>query len=222
MCLRTLNGETILPRPERTFSYAVTVHRLETHAAGLMTCSPSRDREGGNTLNREQKAQVVEDLNAKFQRAKGVVVAEYKGLTVEDMNAVRGTLRSADLEFAVIKNTLARRAVEGTSCEPVKDAFHGPVGVALGYDDPVVLAKKVLAYAKTSEFFNPTGAVIEGKVCDVDALKAVAALPSRDAMLGQVAGLFQAPAQKMARLLNATVSQLGYALTALHAKRGEE
>jgi len=183
--------------------------------------APFRDREGGSTLNKAEKARVVEDLNSRFARAKGVVVAEYKGLTVAETNAMRGSLRDAGLEFSVVKNTLAKRAAEGTPCEPLRDTLKGPVGVALGFEDPVVLAKKVLEFAKTNELFRPMGAVIEGRACDVDSLKAVAALPAREVMLSQIAGLFQAPAQKTARLLQATVVRFGYALNALQAKREE-
>jgi len=182
----------------------------------------SRDRKGGSDLNKNQKAQVVESLNDRFQRAKGVVIAEYKGLTVEEMTSMRRSLREANLEFTVVKNTLARRAIDGTPSEPLKDSLQGPIGVALGYEDPVVLAKTVLEQAKVHQLLKPLSAVIEGKLCDAATLKSVASLPSRDAMLGQVAGLLQSPSRKMAGLLQATVARFGYALTALHAKRGEQ
>jgi len=164
--------------------------------------------------------QIVADLADRFNRATGAIVAEFRGLSVEEMRGFRGALRKADLDFKVVKNTLARRAVAGTPVEPIRDGLSGQVGVALGYDDPVVLAKSVLEFAKANdEKFRVRLGVIEGKPCDAAMLASVAKLPGRDVLLGQVAGMFQAPGQKLAGLLANTVNRFAFALHALKEKK---
>lgn len=159
-------------------------------------------------------------MKACFSTAKGAVVAEYAGLTVADLTTMRVQFRKVGVDFRVAKNTLARRASEGTASAVLKDAFVGQVGVAVGYDDPVVLAKTVMDYAKTkADKFTVKAAMIEGKLCTAEQLKAVASLPSREILLSQMAGAFQAPAQKLAALMANTVTRFAFALEALKAKK---
>ena len=162
---------------------------------------------------------MVSELQTKFQKAKGVVFTDYRGLNVEEITGLRNNLRSASLEYKVIKNTLAKIAAEGTPVNIARDKFSGPVGIAIGYDDPVLLVKKVLEYGKTNEKLQIKGGVIEGSICDIDTLKTLSALPPREALLSMLAGVMQAPAGKMARLLNATLARFVYALEDLKKKR---
>ncbi len=170
---------------------------------------------------RKEKAEEMELLREKFQRAKGVVFTDYKGLTVHEVSQMRRSLREAEIEYRVVKNTLARIASKDTPLEVAAEYFTGPVGLAIGYDDPVIVAKKVLEYAKENEKFGVRAGMVEGRLVDVDELKAVAKLPPRDVQLAMLAGAFSAPLTKMASLLQATVQQLGYALNALRAKKEE-
>jgi len=147
------------------------------------------------------------------------VFTDYRGLNVEEITGLRNDLRSASLEYKVIKNTLAKIAAEGTPVNIARDNFSGPVGIAIGYDDPVLLVKKVLEYGKTNEKLQIKGGVIEGSICDIDTLKTLSALPPREVLLSMLAGVFQAPAGKMARLLNATLARFVYALEDLKNKR---
>jgi len=172
-------------------------------------------------LNKEEKIRVVSELQEKFAKAKGVVFTDYRGLNVEEITELRNSLRSAELEFKVIKNTLAKRAAEGTSVDAVKDIFSGPVGVAIGYDDPVLLVKKVLAYSKGNEKLEIKGGIVEGSVCDVKQMQSISLLPPREVQLAMLAGVMNAPATKFAGLLNATITQFGYALEALKNKKNE-
>ncbi len=121
----------------------------------------------------------------------------------------------------MVKSTLAKRATEGTPIEPAKDSFTGPVGIAIGYDDPVLLIKKVLEFNKSNEKFEITGGVVEGSVCSVDQIKTISKLPSREVQLSMLVGAMQAPASKMASLLNSTVTQFVYALDALKNTKTE-
>jgi len=162
---------------------------------------------------------MVSELQTKFQKAKGVVFTDYRGLNVEEITGLRNSLRSAALEYKVVKNTLARIAAEGTPVSAAKDNFTGPVGIAIGYDDPVLLVKKILEFNKINEKLQIKGGVIEGGVCSVDSLKKISELPSRDIQLSVLAGTLQAPASKFARLLNATVVRFAYAMEALKQKK---
>jgi len=172
-------------------------------------------------LNKEEKIRVVSELQEKFAKAKGVVFTDYRGLNVEEITELRNILRAAELEYKVIKNTLAKRAAEGTSVDAVTDIFSGPVGVAIGYDDPVLLVKKVLAYSKGNEKLEIKGGIVEGSVCDVKQMKSISLLPPREVQLAMLAGVMNAPATKFAGLLNATITQFGYALEALKNKKNE-
>ena len=174
-----------------------------------------------NELNKEDKIRVVSELQEKFAKAKGVVFTDYRGLNVEEITELRNSLRSAELEYRVIKNTLARRAAEGTSVDAVKDIFLGPLGVAIGYDDPVLLVKKVLAFSKANEKLEIKGGVVEGSVCDFEQMKVISLLPPRDVQLAMLAGAMNAPATKFAGLLSATVTRFAYSLESLKNKKNE-
>ncbi len=132
---------------------------------------------------------------------------------------MRRMLKEAEVEYRVVKNTLARIASEDTPVAVARDEFVGPVGLAIGYDDPVLVAKKVLEYQKEKEDFEIRCGVIEGKLMDLEGIKAVSKLPSREVQLAMLAGAMKAPAQKMATLLQATIRKLGYALNALKEKK---
>ncbi len=151
-----------------------------------------------------------------------MVLTDYKGLTVAEMSEMRRMLKESSLEYRVVKNTLARIAAEDTPVAVLKDEFVGPVGVAIAYDDPVELAKKVIDYSKQNEKFAIKCGIIEGKFVDLEGLKNVSKLPSRDVLLAMFAGAVASPLRNMASLLQATISRLGYALNALKDKKSAE
>ena len=139
----------------------------------------------------------------------------YKGMDVAEMTELRESFRKAEVEYKVVKNTLARIATEGTPAELVREHIQGPIGMAMGYLDAAQVAKSAIEFARKNEKFEVLGGVIEGAYCDESALKKIAELPSREVLLSIMAGTFNAPATKMAQLLTATVTKLGYALNAL-------
>ena len=118
-----------------------------------------------------------------------------------------------------MKNTLAKRASEGTQVEMTKDAFTGPVGVAISYEDPTLLAKKVLEFVKTNDKLKIRGGIIEGKTCRAEDIKAVSELPSRETLLAMFIGAVQSPLSKLVTGLNATLAQFIYAMEALKQKK---
>jgi ribosomal protein L10 len=170
-------------------------------------------------LKKDQKQVLIEELHGKFGKAKATIITEYKGLSVAEMTEFRNELRKNQLEYKVIKNTLAIRAAEGTEAAKLRDYLSGPTGLVIGYGDPVTPAKTVIEYAKKKDKLKVRYGVIEGQLADEAALRAIASLPSREQLLSRMAAGFQAPASQMVRLLNATVAQLGYALTALKDKK---
>jgi large subunit ribosomal protein L10 len=148
-----------------------------------------------------------------------VIFTDYRGLTVKEISELRNDLRSSDLEFRVVKNTLARRAAEGTPVDVAKELFSGPVGLAFGYDDPVVLAKRIIEFSKNNEKLKIKGGVIEGGLCGPDDIKAVSELPPRETLLAMFIGAMQSPLARFAGMLNATVARFVYAMNALKQQR---
>ncbi|VAX29291.1 LSU ribosomal protein L10p (P0) [hydrothermal vent metagenome] len=150
-----------------------------------------------------------------------MVFTDYKGLTVAQVSEMRRLLRASEIDYKVVKNTLASIAADDTPVSVAKEQFIGPVGIAIGYDDPVLVAKKVLEYAKGNETLGVKGGVIEGKFMDLKDLKSVASLPPRNVQLAMLAGAMAAPMSKMASLLQATIRKFGYALNGLKEKKGQ-
>jgi large subunit ribosomal protein L10 len=172
-----------------------------------------------DSLRKEEKGQVIEELRERFSEAKAVIITDYKGMTVAELSELRRLLRGGGVDYRVVKNTLARVASQDTPIAVAKDAFKGPVAVALGYKDPVTTAKKVIEFSKKNEKLKLSAGVIEGKLYAANEVRAIADLPPREVLLSMIAGAFQAPASKLAAALSATVSSFAYALTALRNKK---
>ncbi|MBI4686015.1 MAG: 50S ribosomal protein L10 [Nitrospirae bacterium] len=172
-------------------------------------------------LKREEKTHLIADLRDKFSRAKAVVLTDYKGLTVAEIFDLRKTLRGANIEYKVVKNTLAKAAAENTPISVAGDMFKGPVGIAVGYLEPVMVAKKVLEYSKKNNKLKVNGGVVEGRLCSAADIKSIADLPPREVLLSILAGVLNAPLSKMAGALSATVSSFAYAMKALEQKKIE-
>jgi len=134
----------------------------------------------------EKKQKITEDLHERFSKSAIVVVTDYKGLDVSSMNDLRRKLREEDIEFQVAKNTLLVRAAKDTEVALIEDYFKGPSAVALSYTDPVAPAKILAQFAKDNQKLEIKGGVLKNKVLDVDAIKALAKLPSREVLLGQL------------------------------------
>ncbi len=174
-----------------------------------------------NKLKKEEKTRIVSELQDKFGKAKGIVFTDYRGLNVEQMEGLRNSLRSSAVEYRVVKNTLARRAAEGTSVDAAKDVFSGPVGIAVGYDDPVLVVKKVLEFSKSNEKLEIKGGVVEGDVCTPEQILAISKLPPREVQLAMLVGAMQSPLSKLAGLMNSTISQFMNAMNALKNKKSD-
>ncbi|MDX8396148.1 MAG: 50S ribosomal protein L10 [Mariprofundaceae bacterium] len=152
-------------------------------------------------MNREDKQRVVEDLHAAWSESTAGVVAQYRGLTVSEMGNLRAELNKANVSLQVVKNTLARRAADGTDFKVAEELFTGPVAIAYG-TDPVGMAKAISDFAKTHEALEIRGGVLDGKSIDAAGIKALASLPSREVLLSKMLGSMQSPISGFVRTLN--------------------
>ena len=134
----------------------------------------------------EQKQQIAEDLRDRLSKSVIIVLTDYKGLDVAAMNDLRRKLRAEEIEYQVVKNTLLTRAAEDNDIAMIKDYFKGPSAIALSYDDPVAPAKVLSQFAKENKALEIKVGVMNGTVLDADAIKALAKLPSREILLGQL------------------------------------
>ncbi len=160
------------------------------------------------SLNRNEKAAVITDVSAQAARSQTLALAEYRGLTVESLNKLRVDARSKGVYLHVLKNTLARRAVAGTSFEVAQGAMVGPL--IYGFSEDAVAAAKVMAdFAKTNDKLVIKGGAYAGKVLNADGVKALASIPSREVLIAQVAGLLKSPIQRMAGVLAAVAEKKG-------------
>jgi large subunit ribosomal protein L10 len=172
------------------------------------------------SLNRNEKAAVVTDVSAQAARAQTLALAEYRGLTVAHMDALRRQARDKGVYLHVLKNTLARRAVAGTPFEAASDAMVGPL--IYGFSEDAVAAAKVIAdFAKGNDKLVVKGGAYAGKALDAEGIKALAAIPSREVLIAQVAGLLKSPIQRMAGVLAALAEKKGGGAEAADAAAAE-
>ena len=154
------------------------------------------------SLNRNEKAAVVTDVAAQVARSQTLALAEYRGLTVEHLNALRKLARDKGVYLHVLKNTLARRAVAGTPFEVASESMVGPL--IYGFPEDAVAAAKVIAdFAKGNERLIVKAGAYAGKALNAEGVKALAAIPSKEVLLAQLLGLMQSPVSRMARVLAA-------------------
>jgi len=152
-------------------------------------------------LNREEKAAVVAEVSAEVAKAQAIIVAEYRGLEVGAITALRKQARESGVYLRVLKNTLARRAVAGTPFEKLSDQMVGPLIYGLS-SDPVSAAKVLNAFAKDNDKLVLKGGAMPNTVLDANGVKALATMPSREELLAKLLGTMQAPIATFVRTLN--------------------
>ena len=157
-------------------------------------------------LNVQDKKAIVADVGAQLAGAQTVVLAEYRGIPVEQLTKLRATARDQGVYLRVLKNTLARRAAQGTQFEPLADSMVGPLIYGISAD-PIASAKVLQGFAKTQDLLVIKAGLYNGKLLDVAGVKALATIPSRDELLSQLLGVMLAPVSAMARVLGAVAAQ---------------
>lgn len=168
----------------------------------------------------QQKQQVVKDLSEKIGAAKAFVLADYRGLTVEQDTELRNALRKAGVEYKVVKNTMTKFAAKENGLVDLDIFLNGPTAIAISTTDPVAPAKVISEFAKKYDKLEIKAGVVEGKVIDVDGVKSLAELPSREVLIAKVLGSFNAPISGFVNVLNGNIRGLVVALNAIAEQKG--
>ena len=153
-------------------------------------------------MNREEKAQLLSELNELFSKAEIVVVSHYKGLTVKEVSELRDNIRKAGAGFRVTKNRITRLALKGTNFENLADLFKGPTAIAFA-SDPISACKACVEFAKKKKKLIIVGGAMGTGVLSIDEIKKLASIPSMDELRAKIIGLLQAPGAQLARVTKA-------------------
>ena len=170
------------------------------------------------SLNIEGKKEVVAEVSARLAKAQAVVLAEYRGLPVEDITRLRSQARAAGVYLRVLKNTLARRAVQGTPFEKLADQMVGPLAYGIS-DDPVAAAKVLHAYAKGNEKLVIKAGMMPNHLMSAKEVGSLATMPGREELLAMLMGTMQAPIAKFVQTLNEVPAKFARALAAVRDQK---
>lgn len=167
------------------------------------------------------KQEAVKELNEIFQKATAAVLADYQGIDATSITAMRARMRSHSVEFRVVKNTLAKLAAKNTPFEALDASFTGPVSVLVSYDDPIAPAKALADQRKADAKKTPKVicGLVEGKMISAEGVEALADLPSREALLGQMLSVFQGPTTNFVGVFSALLRKLVGTLDAVREKK---
>lgn len=149
-----------------------------------------------------QKEAQVKELAEKIKSSKVVILADYRGITVEDVTKLRADLRAMNAEYIVIKNNITRRALAECKLEGLEEILNGPIALIIGNDDYLGASKTVYNYTKSHDFYKIKGAVLEGKVISAEEIITLAKLPSREELIAKLAGVLLANISKLAVALD--------------------
>ena len=163
----------------------------------------------------QEKIEAVEDLKARLDGVKTVLLTEYRGLTVQQISELRKQLRAVSAEY---KNRLAKIAVSASELEVLKPQLTGPIALVVSKNDPVAVAKAVSTFARTNQALTIKGGYVDGRFMQPDALKALSELPSKEALRAQLVGAISGPLTQLVSLLQAPQRELAYIL----AERGKD
>ena len=172
-------------------------------------------------LNIEAKKALVAEVNTVAASALSAVAAEYRGLTVAEMTDLRAEARNADVYLKVVKNTLAKRAVEGTDFQCMQESLKGPLLLAFSRDDPGAAARVIKSFAKEHEQLVTVAVSVGGELYAQDALDRVASLPTLDEARATLLATFMAPASQLVRTLAEPAAMLARTLQARSEQSGE-
>ncbi len=169
--------------------------------------------------NRRLKEEKVELLKEDMSQAKIIVLTDFRGLTVAQMNKLRRSLQVEGVKYRVVKNTLTRIAATELGLEAINVYMDGPVAIAYGYDDPVTPVKLLVSFAKENEQLSLKGGLLDKQILDEQGLQRLSQLPTRDVLLAKTLGCFQAPLSGMLNVLQGNLRGLVYALQAVKEKQ---
>ena len=170
------------------------------------------------SLNLEEKKEVVAEVSERLAKAQAVVLAEFRGLPVEQITVLRSQARASGVYLRVLKNTLARRAVQGTPFEKLGPQMVGPLAYGIS-EDPVAAAKVLQAYAKTNDKLVIKGGAMPNQVLSAKEVGSLATMPSREELLAKLLGTMQAPVAKFVQTLNEVPSRFVRTLAAIRDQK---
>lgn len=163
----------------------------------------------------EQKKQIVKELSEKIAKAKTIVIADYRGITVAEDTKLRSELRKENVEYRIVKNTYTLLAAKQNGLEGLEEYLNGPTSIAFGFDDPVAPARLLVNYSKSNKKFQIKAGVLEGKVISIQKLAELANLPSREVLVAKLLGTINAPVSGLVNVLNANIRGVVVALNAI-------
>lgn len=170
------------------------------------------------SLNLEEKKAVVAEVSAQVADAQAIILAEYRGLEVGDLTRLRAQARKSGVYLRVLKNTLVRRAIDGTPFSGLSNEMVGPLMFGIS-SDPVAVAKVLSEFAKTNDKFVIKAGGLPNQVMDVNGVQALASLPSREALLAKLLGTMQAPIAQFVRTLNEVPTKFVRGLAAVRDQK---
>ncbi len=170
------------------------------------------------SLNRQEKAVVIEEVSAEVAKAQSIVIAEYRGLDVASVTVLRKTARESGVYLRVLKNSLARRAVAGTAFEPLAEQLTGPLIYGIS-GDPVAAAKVIAGFAKSNDKLVIKAGALPNNLLNQEGVKALATMPSREELLSKLLGTMQAPIAQFVRTLNEVPTKFARGLAAVRDQK---
>jgi large subunit ribosomal protein L10 len=170
-------------------------------------------------MNRDQKAVAIAEIATQIDESDAIFAVDYRGITVAQVAELRTKLREADASFKVVKNSLTERAADQVGAETLKDFLAGPTALTFVRGDVATAAKAVADYARATQLLPFKGGLMDGAVLDVEQIRALSRLPSRDVLYGQLVGVVASPIGGLVRSLSALVSGLAVALGQVREKK---
>ncbi|MCL4143515.1 UNVERIFIED_CONTAM: hypothetical protein GTU68_024239 [Idotea baltica] len=159
-------------------------------------------------MNLQDKEQLVGQVSQSFSDAAATFIVDYRGCSCQALTELRKELRPSGATFSVVKNTLIRRAIEGTDVTGLDSVLKGPTAVVWTGEDPVAPAKVISKFAKAQESFSIKAGIVDGKVVDASGIAGLAELPSREELFSKLLSLINAPATKLLQTINEPAGQL--------------
>lgn len=173
-------------------------------------------------MNSVEKQEIIADLTSKFAEAKASFIADFQGCTCQELTDLRRKLKASGAAMEVVKNTLAKRAILGTSSEKLATHFKGPITVIWAKEDPIGPAKIIAGFAKNKENFKLKAGIFEGELLDKSGVETLASMPSREELLSKLLAIMNAPATRLLQTINAPGTQLARVLEAWRKKLEEK